>query len=119
MTSFIFKNAPFLQCHGSTIAMLPDGTFMVAWFAGTREMHPDTAIWMCYQDPETNGKSWTRPTVVVKTGAIRSEVFGNYQMQAHWNPVLFPEPDGNMTLYFKVGRFPDSWDTWRVKIDRY
>jgi predicted neuraminidase len=104
MRNFIFEtlpdeNPPFLQCHGSTIAMLPLGQFVVAWFAGTREMHPDTAIWWSRQE----GDSWSKPEVAFKVG-----------YQAHWNPVLFVDKDGRLLMHFKVGRFPDSWDTYKA-----
>lgn len=101
MRSFIFKNPPFPQCHGSTIAQMVDGCFSVAWFAGTREMHTDTSIWWCRQD----GGEWSKPKIIAKVANM-----------AHWNPVLYPNDDGAI-LYFKVGRFPDSWDTWKVRID--
>jgi predicted neuraminidase len=103
MRGFLFASPPFAQCHGATLAALPDGGLAAAWFAGTREGSPDTAIWMCRRD----GDSWSRPRVVAKSGDM-----------AHWNPVLHPLPDGRLMLYYKVGKFPDSWDTYRVKLDQ-
>lgn len=100
--SFVFLNAPFEQCHGSTLAVLNDGRFVVAWFAGAREGTPDTSIWMSIQ----KGKQWQKPFVVAKSGEI-----------AHWNPVLHSQADGTMFLYYKVGKFPDSWDTRKVHLD--
>jgi predicted neuraminidase len=103
MTNPIFIRPPFLQCHGSTIVELPDGSLAVAWFAGTKEANPDTSIWWSRQQ----GGEWTRPHMVAKCGDI-----------AHWNPVLFAA-DGHILLYFKTGRFPDSWDTWLVELDEW
>lgn len=100
----IFINPPFLQCHGSTIAELPSGDFIVAWFAGTREAAPDTAIWVCRQ----KDGEWLSPHVAVKCGDV-----------AHWNPVLFISKSGSISLYFKTGRFPDSWDTWIMQLDDF
>lgn len=96
--------------------MMPDGSFVAAWFAGTREMHPDTAIWMCHQD----GDRWSQPRVVAKVAARNNDRFyySPAEMQAHWNPVLHLCHDGRLALYFKVGRFPDSWDTWKMMVDR-
>lgn len=102
MTSHIFVNSPFHQCHGSTVSILSDGSIAVAWFAGTRESNPDTAIWWCRQ---RDGK-WEKPKMMAKCGYI-----------AHWNPVLHPIGDGTLLLYFKVGKSPDSWDTWKTRID--
>ena len=100
MRSFLFQNPPFAQCHGSTLAKFSDGSLVAAWFAGTREQHPDTAIWWCW---EKDGK-WTKPEVLAKVNE-----------EAHWNPVLFLDDKGTMWLYFKTGGFPDRWDTWRCK----
>ena len=100
-SSFIFTDPPFLQCHGSTLARLPSGQFVSAWFAGTKEMNPDTAIWWSKQE----GLVWSKPSVAFKV-----------DQQAHWNPVLFVDSNGNLVIHFKVGRFPDSWDTYRSRL---
>jgi predicted neuraminidase len=76
---------------------MSSGQFVSAWFAGTREMHPDTAIWWSMQIDGV----WTEPKVAHKVCD-----------EAHWNPVLFVEPNGHLLMHFKVGRFPDSWDTY-------
>ena len=70
---------------------------MVAWYGGTRESDPDTAIWGSTLDD--NG--WNRPRLLAKVSD-----------DAHWNPVLFRAPDGVVHLYFKVGRSIPRWETW-------
>jgi len=104
MPNHIFINPPFEQCHGSTLALLSDGSVAVSWFAGTKEGNPDTSIWFCRQ---TNGE-WDKPFVIAKEGNM-----------AHWNPVLHSMEDGTLRLYFKTGLFPDSWDTWQMTIDEH
>ena len=53
---FIFENAPFPQCHASTIAETKAG-LVAAWFGGTREKNPE----IC-----------RRPTLLrPRTGALR------------------------------------------------
>src|SRR5437016_2215190 len=42
---FIYEQAPFPQCHASTIAQAANG-LVAAWFGGTREKHPDVGIWL-------------------------------------------------------------------------
>ena len=101
MATPIFINPPFQQCHGSTIEILPDGSIVVAWFAGTREGHPDTSIWLCKQQ---NGV-WSKPYVIAKCKDM-----------PHWNPVLYSNGE-MLTLYFKVGLHPSSWDTWEVHLN--
>lgn len=97
----IFKaGSAFAQCHASTIATLPDGRLVAAWFAGTAEKDPDTAIWGATCD----GTMWSAPACWFKLGN-----------QAHWNPVLFPAPDGVLHLWFKVGVDCAAWRTWRSR----
>ena len=88
----------FAQCHASTLAQLKDGRIFAAWFAGTRESYPDTAIWMATLNP--NEKSWCEPVVIAKIDDI-----------AHWNPVLFTFEE-KVYLFFKVGALIENWLTY-------
>jgi predicted neuraminidase len=95
---FVFGDQrPFAQCHASTLVRTKDNQFLVAWFGGTREKHDDVGIWLSKGVP---GK-WSAPREVAK---IRED--------AHWNPVLFNLPSGEVMLYFKVGKTIDFWETW-------
>src|SRR5690606_23546510 len=42
---FIYEEAPFPQCHSSTLLSLDNGDIMAAWFGGTHERHPDVCIY--------------------------------------------------------------------------
>lgn len=98
MSGFIFKpNEFFPQCHGATIERLPDGRLMAAWFAGTKESHPDTAIWGSI----LNDEKWSIPKVIVDA-----------REEAHWNPVLFNPGNGLVYLFFKIGEKPENWRTY-------
>jgi predicted neuraminidase len=88
----------FPQCHASTLVQLKDGRIFVAWFAGTRESYPDTAIWMSYLFP--NEKVWSKPAVIAKVKNV-----------AHWNPVLFTF-NNKMYMFFKVGELIEIWITY-------
>ncbi len=88
---------PTAQCHASTLTLLPDGRVLAAWFGGTREKHPDVAIWGAIRSAE----GWSEPTRLAKVGET-----------AHWNPVLFTTFDGEVQLYFKVGKSVPEWGTW-------
>jgi predicted neuraminidase len=90
---------PFAACHAATVAALPGGTLIAAWFAGTVEGHPDTAIWGARRT--TSG--WSSPHRLVKV-----------REQAHWNPVLLQAPDGMLHLWWKVGDSPQTWSTWTM-----
>jgi predicted neuraminidase len=88
----------FPQCHASTLTQLKDGRIFVAWFAGSKEANPDTAIWMSCLFP--NEKVWSKPAVIAKVDNV-----------AHWNPVLFTFNDKTY-LFFKVGTSIDYWVTY-------
>lgn len=95
---FVFGDErPFAQCHASTVVKLrPDG-FLVTWFAGTEEKNPDVGIWMSKGKP---GR-WSEPVQLAKV-----------RQDAHWNPVLFRAPSGDIYLFFKVGKIIAKWETW-------
>ncbi len=100
----------FAQCHGSTILARADGTFLVAWFGGTREGHEDVAIWAAdriagvpaseYDHHRAPGDGWTAPRRIAKASD-----------EPHWNPVLFALDDvgKELVLHFRVGRSIRRW----------
>jgi len=124
--SFLFGDErPFAQCHASTLVESRDGRFVVAFFAGTRERHPDVAIWIA--DSRSGGRAaFDPPRLALKIADV-----------AHWNPVLYrldrgialgsasgpaPKPgagaaarsgvDDPIALQFKIGPNVRRWETW-------
>lgn len=95
---WIYEQAPFPECHASTITQTPDG-LVTAWFGGTYERHPDVGIWLSRQSVS----GWTSP-VEVATGQQP-----NSQRLPCWNPVLFQIPNGDLLLFYKVGPSPSTW----------
>ncbi len=101
----VFDDAQsFAQCHASTLAQMPNGRFMAAWFGGTREGHPDTAIWCA----ERFRGRWSVPRRIMKVTD-----------EAHWNPVLFYAAAGagdcpRLHLWFKTGANVAKWRTWHA-----
>ncbi|MDG2389495.1 MAG: exo-alpha-sialidase [Planctomycetaceae bacterium] len=95
---FVYTDAPFPQCHASTITSTKTG-LLAAWFGGTHEKNDDVEIWTSHFD----GKSWS-PVRSVANG-IQSKDF-RYPC---WNPVLFTQPDGEILLFYKVGADPRTW----------
>lgn len=96
------ENRPFPQCHASTLIELDNGGFLAAWFAGTHENNPDVGIWGAHR---TEAR-WSPPRLLAKING-----------EAHWNPVLFREPEtginpGRVHLWFKVGPTIVGWQTW-------
>ncbi len=92
---FIWTQAPFPEAHASTIVEAADGSFVVAWFGGSREGHQDVGIWL---SRKTAGETWTPPTQVYKEPG-----------QPAWNPVLFRDLSDSLWLFFKVGPSPRAW----------
>jgi predicted neuraminidase len=107
LREFIYKEAPFPECHASTIEETPGG-LVAAWFGGTEEKHPDVGIWVSRQE---NGK-WTIP-VEVADGVQYLGVDGKPHRHPTWNPVLFQYANGPLMLFWKCGPTPDTW--WGMK----
>lgn len=101
---FLYEKAPFPSCHASTIAQLPDGTMVTAWFGGTHEKHPDVGIWFSRLE---DGR-WTAPREVAHGIQFRKPD-GEVHRHPCWNPVLHVEPSGEIHLYYKCGPTPSSW----------
>lgn len=95
---FIYEKAPFPSCHASTIVETKEG-LLAAWFGGTHENHPDVCI---YTSACIGGK-WSTPAEVAD--GIQSDTL-RYPC---WNPVLFKRDNGDIVLYYKVGKDPRSW----------
>ena len=94
---FICNPLPTPNCHASTVLPLPDGTVISAWFGGTKEGTGDVNIW--YSRRDENG--WSKPASVSYNKNL-----------PHWNPVLFLKENGEIVLFFKVGRQIYSWRTF-------
>lgn len=95
---WIYEQAPFPECHASTLAETSQG-LVAAWFGGTRERHPDVGIWLSHH----TGKQWTAP-VEVATG-----VQADGKRLPCWNPVLFQVPKSDLLLFYKIGPSPSTW----------
>lgn len=93
----LFTPGRWGQVHASTLVRLPDGTFLAAWFGGTKEGHPDVAIW----GARGGAEGWSEPVCWAKACDL-----------PHWNPVLHQDPGGVVSLFFKVGADCAGWTTW-------
>lgn len=94
---FVCNPLPTPNCHATTVLPLPDGTVITAWFGGTKEGKADVDIW--YSRRDENG--WSEPKSVCYKKHI-----------PHWNPVLFLRENGEVMLFFKVGKNIPSWRTF-------
>lgn len=84
------------QSHGSSLLVLPDGSLLVAWFAGSHEGAPDTRIMTAHGTVS----AFSAPRIVADAEC------------PHWNPVLSSGPDGRIWLFFRRGPSIETWTTW-------
>jgi predicted neuraminidase len=96
-SEFIYTNAPFPECHASTIVE-SRGRVVAAWFGGTEEGNKDVGIWVSRLDK----RGWSPPVEVV------DGVEGDRRYPC-WNPVLFQPAAGPLLLFYKVGPNPRAW----------
>lgn len=101
---FIHEQAPFPQCHASTIVETSAGTLLAAFFGGTREKHPDVGIWLSRRE----AGRWTAP-VEVANGVQYTRADGTVVRHPTWNPVLFQPRHGPLMLFYKAGPSPQGW----------
>ncbi len=97
-TEFIYNDAPFPECHASTIAETPKG-LIAAWFGGTHEKHKDVGIWVSHKIND----EWTEPVEVA------DGVQHDNKRYPCWNPVLYQAENGSLLLFYKVGPSPQTW----------
>ena len=91
------SNAPTKSSHASTIIVMDNGEIGAAWFGGTYEGIDDVDIWF-----SSRGKNgWSKPICI----SVAPDI-------PHWNPVLFKNTDGSITLFFKVGKKIAEWQTY-------
>lgn len=87
-SGYIFDPTPSMPMnHASTVALMPDGDILCAWYAGSAEGARDVKIYAARLDAETG--SWSTPRVIADTPG-RSE----------GNPVLFVDDGSRVWLYF-------------------
>ncbi len=95
----IFPVGTVKACHASTIAEITQGTFIAAWFAGSREGANDVGIWIStYQN-----NKWTEPLEVAKG------IDSLGRQLPCWNPVLLKTKSDSLLLFYKVGISPREW----------
>lgn len=106
---FLYKQAPFIECHASTIEELPNGDLIAAFFGGTRERNPDVCIWTCTK--KKGSEEWSAPKMVAD--GIQNDTL----RYACWNPVLYQVPvkNGELWLFYKVGPNVPSWKGYLIR----
>lgn len=101
----INPDAPYPECHASTIVEASPGHLVASWFGGTKERNPDVCIYVARQE---NGR-WL-PAEKVADGV---QPDGAPRLPT-WNPVLFAPAGSPLQLFYKVGPTPRDW--WGLSI---
>ena len=105
----VFQDAPFAQCHASTLLETANGEILAAWFGGTHEGNKDVKIWT---SGNYDGK-WTAPKAVAEGN------FGAAGTFPLWNPVLFRSSENKIFLFYKAGPNPrDWWGMYKTSLDQ-
>ncbi|MDO4801155.1 MAG: exo-alpha-sialidase, partial [Prevotellaceae bacterium] len=106
---FLYKQAPFPECHSASIVECENGDLVATYFGGTKERNPDVCIWV---SRKVKGSDvWTAPQLVA------DGVMNDTLRYACWNPVLFLIPEGQLMLYFKIGPNVAGWTGWYCSSD--
>lgn len=85
------------SAHAASLAQLPDGTLLAAWFAGSREGATDVAIYLSRR-AATPGAAWSPPEAIASRSGTAREL--RRHLRKLGNPVLHVAPDGRLQLYF-------------------
>lgn len=95
------KSAP--ECHASTVVKLRNGETACAFFAGSKEGKDDVCIYFA----KTVDCKWTKAVKVTPDDGV-----------PHWNPVLMEMNNGELWLFYKVGKPIADWITYyKVSLD--
>jgi predicted neuraminidase len=87
----IFKpTLRYPRCHTSTIASLPDGSLMAAWWNGPEEGNRIQAIRSSKRP--AGETSWEPPRILVNTPEV-----------SDGNPVLYLAPNGELWFFYRSG----------------
>jgi predicted neuraminidase len=98
-SELINPNAPYPECHASTIVETRTGTLVAAWFGGTMEQNPDVCIYVSRFEEG----HWSAGIEVA------NGVQADGSRLPAWNPVLFAPKDAPLHLFYKIGPSPEQW----------
>lgn len=101
-SQFISESADAFQVHASSLAELPDGRLMAAWYGGTREGARDVSVYLSRQSKD-RPTAWERPWVAVTPEAVRIEL--GRPIRKLGNPLIWAGGRGRLHLLFVTVSF--------------
>lgn len=96
--SEFLPDSPTRFSHAATLAELPTGDLVAAWYGGTDEISPDVVIYASTRDHATGKWSPARP---VETRGGAHAALGS-RVKSIGNPVLFSDEHGLRLFYVAV-----------------
>jgi len=99
--AFIADPSPTPSVHAATLAELPDGRVLAAWFGGTREGAGDVMIYGSFFDPRT--QAWDEPRILTGPKTAQREL--RRYVRKVGNPVLYSDAEGEVWLFFVTVSF--------------
>lgn len=115
------------SCHSASIAELTNGDLLCTFFLGAREGAPDVCI---YTSRKPKGSDEWQPLQLVANGDLREgartwgteidstltePIVTNVNRKACYNPVLFQIPDGDLLLFYKIGKNVRDWTGYLMR----
>lgn len=103
---FVFERDTinYPSVHAATIVETPTG-LLTAFFGGQYEGHPDVKIYISKRKNE----KWTEPI------AVANGVLSDTLAKAAYNPVLYQYPDGELLLFYKLGKNVQDWSGYLIR----
>ncbi|MBE2180399.1 MAG: exo-alpha-sialidase [Chthoniobacterales bacterium] len=102
----INPGSPEAKAHSATLARMPDGRLVAAWYAGSGEGHTDVGIFTSVRDPRG---AWSEPRRILSREMMFGSL-GRYALSLG-NPLLLPGEGGKLGLLFvsiAAGRWSGS-----------
>ena len=93
---FIDPNPPHAMSHVASIAELPNGALVAAWYAGSREGAGDVAIYLSTRSPATG--RWSPPRAIVTRDAVARDL--DRYIRKLGNSVIFADREGTLWLLY-------------------
>lgn len=121
------QQAAHPSCHSASIAELRNGDLLCTFFLGAREGAPDVCI---YTSRKKKGQDHWEPLQLVANGDLRegaknyateidstitTPIQINVNRKACYNPVLFQIPDGDLLLFYKIGKNVRDWTGYMMR----
>lgn len=94
-TSVINPSSTLAKAHSATLATMPDGSLVAAWYAGSGEGAPDVGIYVAGRLP---GGAWSEPRLAISRERVMRDLRRN--VISLGNPVLVADAAGRLGMVF-------------------